>query len=116
MIAMEVHHGSCVSSGSKVTAAARKCEKRIGERAPYKEMRCEDCKARSSGLKMWRFRVVRYCSIECQRGSLQLFALPTIPFQLMLPFADSNWIVEDTRTPDRHIKAHVQPRLYVDIL
>lgn len=70
----------CVSFGAEVTAAVRKWErKRAGEEALYEEKKCENCKVKSNGLKTCaRCRVVRYCSVECQRAPHRLCnILPT---------------------------------------
>lgn len=60
----------CLVFGAQVTAAVQRWErKRKGEVAPWEEKRCENCKAKGSGLKQCgRCHVVRYCSTECQRG------------------------------------------------
>jgi hypothetical protein len=59
----------CMIFGAEVTAAVQRWErKRKGEQAPWEEKICENCKAKSSGLKQCaRCHVVRYCSTECQR-------------------------------------------------
>ncbi|KAL4078090.1 hypothetical protein J3A83DRAFT_4356774 [Scleroderma citrinum] len=72
----------CVSFGAEVTAAVRKWErKRTGEHALYEEKQCEHCRVKSSGLKMCaRCRVVRYCSVECQRSHWKTHKRSCRPF------------------------------------
>lgn len=66
----------CLIFGAEVTAAVQRWErKRKGEVAPWEEKRCENCRAKGSGLKQCaRCHVVRYCSTECQRGLMFMFS------------------------------------------
>lgn len=59
----------CLIYGAEVTAAVQRWErKRRGEVAPLEDKRCENCKAKGSGMKQCsRCHTARYCSTECQR-------------------------------------------------
>ncbi|KAH0834204.1 ankyrin repeat-containing domain protein [Lanmaoa asiatica] len=72
----------CIVFGAEVTAAVQRWErKRKGEVAPWEEKRCDNCRAKGSGLKRCaRCHVVRYCSTECQRAHWKVHKPECNPF------------------------------------